>query len=160
MNFKIRQKIFSLGDNFTVSNEQGQPILVVKGQVFALGDKLRIYDPNMNEMYYIEQKLLRLLPEYRIYQAGKEVAFLKKEFTFFKPKINIESCYGNFTIEGSIFQHNFTIYNGSQVVATVSKEFLSFTDEYYLEVLDEKNVSFLITLVIVIDQILHDGNKG
>lgn len=160
MNFKIRQKIFSFGDNFTVSNEYGEPILVVKGKVFSLGDKLRIYDPNMNEMYYIEQKLFRLLPEYRIYENGSEVAFLKKEFTLFKPRININSKYGNFSIEGNILQHNFTVYNGSQVVATVSKKFLSFTDEYNLEVLDERNVSFLITLVIVIDQILHDSNNN
>lgn len=160
MNFKIRQKIFSFGDNFTVSNEYGEPILIVKGKVFSLGDKLRIYDPDMNEMFYIEQKIFRLLPEYRIYQGGREVAFLKKEFTFFKPKINIQSSYGNFYIEGNIIQHNFTIYSGSQVVATVSKKFLSFTDEYNLEVLDEKNASFLITLVIVIDQILHDSNNN
>jgi uncharacterized protein YxjI len=160
MNFKIRQKIFSFGDNFTVSNEYGEPILIVKGKVFSLGDKLRIYDPDMNEMFYIEQKIFRFLPEYRIYQGGSEVAFLKKEFTFFKPKINIQSRYGNFCIEGSILQHNFTIYNSSQVVATVSKKFLSLTDEYNLEVLDEKNASFLITLVIVIDQILHDSNNN
>ncbi len=158
MNFKIKQRVFAFGDKFTISNEYGDPVLSVQGKVFSLGDKLRIYDGHMNEIYYIEQKLFRLLPEYRIYEQGREVAFLKKEFTFFKPKINIESSYGHFRIEGSVFHYNFEIYNGSKLVAVVNKKFISFGDEYNLEILDESNVTFLMTLVIVIDQILHDSN--
>lgn len=160
MNFKIKQKVFAFGDKFTIRNEFGEPILNVQGKVFSLGDKLRIYDGQMNEIFYIEQKLFRLLPEYRIYEHGREVAFLKKEFTFFKPKINIESDYGSFRIEGSVFHYNFEIYEGSELVAVVNKKFIAFSDEYNLEVLDDSNVPFLITLVIVIDQILHDNNRN
>lgn len=160
MRFNIRQKIFSFGDDFIIRNEVGEPILTVKGKVFSFGDKLRVYDANMNEIYYIEQKIFRLLPEYRIYQGQEEVAFLKKELSLFRPKINIQSKFGSFRIEGSIFQYNFQIFNGSSVVATVSKKLFSFSDQYTLDVLQETNLTFIVTLVIVIDQIIHDSNSS
>lgn len=159
MRFNIRQKIFTFGDNFVVKNENDEPYLTVQGKVFAFGNKLKIFDDSMNELYYIEQKLFKFLPEYRIYEQGRETAFLKKEFTLFKPRINIDSEYGNFTIEGSLLQHNFQVYKGSKIVASISKKYISFSDNYTLDVNDDENIPFIITLVIVIDQILHDNKR-
>lgn len=161
MEYKIRQKIFSFGDNFTVNNSNDEPVLVVEGKVFSIGNKLKILDLNMNELFYIEQKIFKLLPEYNIYQNGNVVAHLKKEFSFLKSKIKISSQYGNFSIEGNLIQHNFVVRKDGEVVAEVVKKLMSFTDFYTLNLKNEENRDFMITLVIVIDQILHDneGNK-
>jgi uncharacterized protein YxjI len=160
MKYKIRQKIFSLGDNFTVKNEYDEDILTVAGKIFSLGNKLKIYDLHDNELFYIEQRLFKLLPEYFIYKEGSEVAHLKKEFSFFKPKININSYFGTFSIEGDVIHHNFFISQDGIQVAEVSKKLFSFTDDYTLELFIDNNTDFLITLVIVIDQILHDNNNN
>lgn len=158
MRLEIRQKIFSFGDDFVVRDMMDNPIIVVKGKVFSFGDKLRIYDMSGNELFYIEQKLFKLLPQYTIYQNGSDIATLKREFTFFKPRINIQSVFGDFTIEGKIMQHNFTIYKGNQAVATVNKKYISFSDTYTVDIDDNENIPFITTLVIVIDQMLHDNN--
>lgn len=160
MRLIIKQKIFSFGDNFVIRDEMDNPILTVKGKVFSFGDKLRIYDMYGNEIFYIEQKLFKLMPQYEIWQNGNQVAYLKREFTLFKPRINIQSVYGNFTIEGKILQHNFTIYRDNQEVAVVSKKFMSFSDTYTLDIRENENVHFLTTLVIVIDQMLHDDHHN
>ena len=159
MRVNIRQKVFSFGDKFSVNAEDGTPIIYVEGKVFSLGDKLKVLDANGDELFYIEQKLFKFLPEYRIFSGGEEVAFVKREFTFFKPKVNITSAYGNFTIDGNILGYNFNIYKDGKVVATISKKFVAFSDNYTLDVFEDENIPFLITLTIVIDQILHDNDN-
>lgn len=160
MRFVVRQKIFSFGDNFTIKDEYGRDHFMVRGKVFSLGDKLRIYDMAGRELYYIEQKLFRLLPEYTIYQSGRPLARVKKEFTFFKPKFNITSTMGNFTVEGNFLGMDFSIRKNGRLVAQVSKRWFSFADTYGVDILEGEDYGFLITLVIVMDQVIHDNNHN
>ena len=96
MRVNIKQKVFSFGDKFSVNAEDGTPIIFVEGKVFSVGNKLKVLDAEGAELFYIEQKLFKLLPEYFIYSNGQQVAHLKKEFSWLKPKLNITSNYGNF----------------------------------------------------------------
>lgn len=159
MRVNIRQKVFSFGDKFSVNAENGTPIIFVEGKVFSIGNKLKVLDTQGAELFYIEQKVFKILPEYRIFSNGEEIAFLKKEFTFFKPKINITSTYGDFTIDGNFLGYNFNILKQGKIVGTVSKKFVAFSDTYTLDIFEDENIPFLITLVIVIDQILHDNEN-
>lgn len=160
MVYKIRQKIFSFGDNFAIKNEYDEDCFIVKGKVFALGDKLKIEDLEGNEIIYIEQKIFKLLPEYNIYCEGKHLARIKKEFTFFKPRFVIESTMGNYTMEGNILSHNFEIHKGDKTVATVNKKWFAFADTYGADIADDEDQPFMLALVIVIDQVLHDNNHN
>lgn len=160
MRFVVRQKIFTFGDNFTIKDEYGNDHFLVRGKVFTFGNKLRIYDMSGRELYYIEQKLLRFLPEYTIYQSGKPIARVKKEFTFFRPRFNIESTIGDFSIEGNFLAMDFSILKDRRFVAQVSKRWFSFADTYGIDIVEDEDHGFLVTLVIVIDQVLHDNNHN
>lgn len=160
MRFVVRQKIFTFGDNFTIKDEAGNDHFIVKGKVFTFGNKLRIYDMSGQELYYIEQKLFRFLPEYTIYQANRPMAKVKREFTFFKPKFNINSSIGQFTIEGNFLAMDFSILKGGRLVAQVSKRWFAFSDTYGIDIVEGEDHGFLLALVIVIDQVLHDNNHN
>ncbi len=160
MRYKIRQKIFSFGDNFTIKDERDQDQFNVRGKVFAIGDKLKIEDMEGKELAYIEQKVFRLLPEYNIYLLGKQVATVKKEFTLLKPRFNIDSTMGNYKIEGDFLGHEFQIISNGEIVVSVSKKWFSLSDTYMAEIKDEENQAFMMALVIVIDQVLHDKNHN
>ncbi|KPU45889.1 hypothetical protein OXPF_03570 [Oxobacter pfennigii] len=159
MKYLIRQKIFSIGDNFTIKDEMENDKFIVKGKVFALGDKLRIYDTSENEVSYIEQKLFKFLPEYNIYLYGKHCATVKKKFTFLTHKFDIDSSMGEYKVEGDFFGFEFNITKDGNVVASVSKKFFSFSDTYGVDIDDDENHGFLLALVIVIDQVIHDNKN-
>lgn len=159
MRFQIRQKIFSFGDNFTVKDEQGNDHYMVQGKVFSLGDKLTLMDMQGRELYYIEQQLLRMLAEYKLYSSGQVVATCKKRFSLFGSKFDIYSPSGDYTIEGRPLNYNYSIYKNGQLVATVDKQFFSLSDTYGVEVADGEDYAFIISLVIIIDQVVHD-NEG
>ncbi|MCX7884148.1 MAG: LURP-one-related family protein [Caloramator sp.] len=160
MRYQIRQRIFSLSDSFTIKDEIDEPKFIVKGRVFSLGDKLSLQDLYGNELFYIEQKLFKFLPEYHIYQNGILVAKVKKEFTFFKPKFFIDSQYGAFDMTGDIIGYNFQITRNGIKVATVNKKWFAFSDTYGVEIDDSENQAFLLALVIVIDQVIHDNKHN
>ncbi|NLM43981.1 MAG: hypothetical protein GX201_08230 [Clostridiales bacterium] len=160
MRFMVKQKIFSFGDNFTIKDEMGNPHFQVRGRVFSLGDKLRLYDMKGNEVVYIEQKLFKLLPEYTLYYNGMPAAKVKREFTFFRPRFSIQSFIGDYTIEGNFWGMDFNILKNGIIVAQVSKRWFSFGDTYGVDISDDENYAFILALVIVIDQVIHDNNHN
>ena len=159
MRYVIKERIFSIADRFNIEDEYGTPQYEVVGRIFSLGNKLSIYDLDGKELIYIEEKIFRLLPEYSIYREGSIVAKVKKQLTLFRPKFNIESSYGNFTIDGDVFRYNFNILKNGKPVAWVSKKWISLSDTYSVEIIDDEDHVFLLALVIVLDQVFHDGNK-
>ncbi len=160
MKYRVSQKIFSLGDKFTIKNELNTDCYNVVGQIFSFGNKLRLYDMAGRELFYIEQKLFRFLPEYYIFSENNEVAKVRKEFTFFKPAFSITSRYGNIIIQGNVFAHEFTISVNGKVMARVSKEWFSFRDSYGVDISDDLDHAFILALIIVIDQTLYDGKRN
>ena len=160
MKFLIREKIFTFADRFEIEDENGETKYKVVGEIFTFGNKLRLYDLNGMELIYIEQKLFRLLPEYYIYESGNLIGKIKKEFTFFKPHFQIVSNYGNLTIDGDIFHHEFNILRNGQIIAWISKKWVSWSDTYSIDILEGEDEAFLLSIVITLDQIFYDGQNN
>lgn len=160
MNFIVRQRIFSFADSFDIKDEFGVAHYNVQGKFFAIGKKLDIYDMDRNHLIYIEEKIFRFLPEYFLYQGEEMVARVKKQLTFFKAKVDIESIYGDFTIDGSVLRYNFNIEKDGKVVAKITKGFITLSDTYMVSIDEDENQDFLLSLVIVIDQIFHDNRNN
>jgi uncharacterized protein YxjI len=156
LRYQVKQKVFSFGDSYTIKDEYGEDRYVVRGEIFSFGHKLTVEDMSGIQVAYIEQKLLKFMPEYSIFLRGQLAAKVKKEFTFFTPKFYIDSNMGNYTIEGEIFSHEFSILKGGNSVSTISKEWFSFSDSYGVDIADSENQPFLLALVIVIDEVLYD----
>lgn len=156
MKYQVRQRIFSFGDSFTIKDEYDNDMFIVQGEIFSFGNKLKIQNLNGQELVYIEQKLFKFLPEYDIYIAGKHVANVQKEFSFFTPSFSINSINGNYEMNGEIFSHEFEISKNGRVVVSVSKEWFSFSDTYGVDIEDSEDHAFMLALVIVIDQVLYD----
>ena len=159
MRYKIRQRIFSFGDSFTIKDQNDNDRFEVQGKVFSIGNKLKIFDMTGNELVYIEQEMFHMFPTYNIYINGSPAACVKKELSFFKPSFTIESNQGNYTIDGDIFSHEFEILKGDLRAAYVSKGWFSFSDSYGAEISESENQAFMLALIIVIDQILFDKKK-
>jgi len=159
MRYKIRQKMFSLGDKFTINDEYDYEKFIVRGKIFSLGSKLRIMDLNENELVYIEQEIFHLLPQFKIYMGERVVAQIKKEFTFFKPVFNIESTMGKFSLEGDFFAHDFQVLKDGKAAAVISKAWFTLSDTYGVDIDDNENQAFMLALVIVIDQVLHNNRN-
>ena len=156
MKYIIKQKVFSLTDSYTIKDENNIDSFSVKSEFFTVGKKLRLFDMKGEELAFIQQKLFKLLPTYNIYQKDVQVASVKKEFTFLKPKFTIEADKDKYTIEGNIFSHEFLVMKNEGQIGRVSKEWFAFSDSYGVEIDDKENHALILALVIVLDAILYN----
>lgn len=114
----------------------------------------------------IQQELLHLHPTFNILSARNEdsdrqLAVVKKKFSFLHHKFNIDSAYGQYSLEGlDIFGHSFTLVKNGRVIATVSKKFFSLSDSYGVEIVDDEDHVFILALVIVLDQVIYDNRNN
>ena len=114
----------------------------------------------------IQQELLHLHRTYKIssVRAGnfdQQLAVVKENFSFFHETFNIESVYGQYSIEGlDIINHAFVIRKQGQLVATISKKFFSIADVYGVEVSANEDQAFILALTIVIDQVLAEKEQN
>lgn len=161
MNLYIKQKIFSWKDKFFVYNENGEVVYQIEGELFSWGAKIHVYDNHERELFFIKQKLMCFLPEYEIYNQETLCARIKKEFTFFKPKMNVTSTYGTFVLQGDFLSMDFQILCNNVLLGEIHKEWFTWGDTYCLSIVNDKDAAFFATLVIAIDHCLHnDANSG
>ena len=128
MDLYIRQKVFSLGDRYNVFDVNQNIVYRVEGEFLTFGAKLHLCDPAGNELLYIEQELFHMMPRYNLYCRGTQVASIRKNFTLFGHSLSVDSGYGAFDIDGSVFGMEFTIAYNGRMVATISKEWLTWGD--------------------------------
>lgn len=155
----IKQKVFSIGDRYNIFNEAGQPIFTVQGEIFTFGAKIHLYDATGAELYFIEQKLFRFLPEYHVYSGNTLSAIIKKDFSFFSPRLSIQSQFGDFSLVGNLFGMDFSIIRDGIVIGELHKAWLSWGDSYELIVNEDDNIPLFCALSIAIDHCIHNESK-
>ena len=149
MKLLFKQRLFSWFDSYDIDDEAGNTVFTVKGEL-SWGHLLRIYDAIGNDVGYIKERVFTFLPKFEIYLGDNYVGCISKEFTFFKPKFNID--YNGWTVDGDWFEWDYSIFNSSvQTVATVSKEIWNWTDTYVIDVQDPNDAICVLMLVLAID---------
>ena len=149
MKLLFKQRFFSWFDSYDIYDEAGNVVYTVKGQI-SWGHLLRIYDSNGNELGYIKEKVFTWQPKFEMYLGDTYIGTIKKEFTFFTPKYDID--YNGWHVEGDWVEWNYTIVNDfNQCVANVSKEIWNWTDTYAIDVSDPKDAIYALMLVLAID---------
>ncbi|MDD7675801.1 MAG: LURP-one-related family protein [Eubacteriales bacterium] len=149
MKLLFKQRFFSWFDSYDIYNEAGETVYTVRGEL-AWGHLLRIYDANGNELGSIKERVFTWLPKFEMYSGNRYIGCIHKEFTFFKPKFNID-CNG-WQVDGDWFEWNYTIINGTgQGVANVSKEIWNWTDTYVIDVYNPQDALCALMLVLAID---------
>lgn len=149
MKLLFKQRLFSWFDSYDIYNEAGETVYTVKGQL-SWGHCLKIFDTYGNEIGTVKERILTFLPKFEIYLGNKYIGCISKEFTFLKPKYNID--YNGWHIEGDFFEWDYSILSqGGQNIATVSKQLFKLTDTYIIDVNDSQDALCALMLVLAID---------
>lgn len=149
MKLLFKQRIFSWFDSYDIYNEAGETVFTVKGKL-SWGHCLKIYDAVGKEIGTVKEVILTFLPKFELYFGDTYVGCISKEFSFFKPKYNID-CNG-WHVEGDFMEWNYGIFDGAgQNVAAVSKQIFHLTDTYVIDVCDPQDALYALMLVLAID---------
>ena len=149
MKLLFKQRLFSWFDSYDIYNEAGQVVYTVKGQL-AWGHGLKIFDARGNELGTVKERIFTFLPKFEMYLGATYVGCISKEFTFFKPKFNID-CNG-WQVQGDWLEWDYQISDHmGQNVAMVHKEIWNWTDTYVIDVANPADGLCALMLVLAID---------
>ncbi len=149
MKLLFKQKFFSWFDSYDIFDELGNTVYTVKGQL-SWGHCLKIFDVNGYVVGTVKERIFTWLPKFEMYYGDRYVGCISREFSFFKPKYNID-CNG-WHIVGDFFEWDYQIINSNGAeIATVSKELFNWTDTYTINVYDPQDALNALMLVLAID---------
>ena len=150
MKLLIKQRLFSWTDSYDIYDENMNTKYTAKADFFALGHRIRFFDSYGGEIGYISEKLLRLFAEFDVFIGGRRYGSIKKKFSFFTPKYDID--YNGWRIEGDFLGWDYNVISPSgSVVAHISKELLHLTDTYAIDIADPSDEIDVLMLVAAID---------
>lgn len=163
MRYIMKQKLFSLGDDFFVKDEAGRDVYFVDGKAFSFGDQLSFQDLEHHELAFIKQRVFSWGKTYEIVRDGQVAAVVKKHlFALFHHRFTVDvPGPDDLEAEGNFTDHEYTFRRGTRTVATVSKQWFSWTDTYGVEVGPEEDPVLILASAVVVDQACHpdDGKR-
>ena len=156
--FYMKQKVFSFRDRYKIYDENQNVVFHCVGKVLSLSARMSFMDTSTDqELFLFRKKVLSFMPTYYIYDPfEKQIAVIKRRIAFMKAKLDIDSEYGQYRIEGNYFQLNFSIFEGEKEVANVQKKWISWGDSYEITIFEDEKYKYLTALVVVIDRIFHE----
>ncbi len=161
MRYVMKQKVFSWGDDFVIRDEHGNDAYLVDGKAFSWGDKLSFQDMQGRELAFISQKLLNWGPTYEIHRDGRLAAVVKKKlFTFLRCQFSIDVPGPDDPVAlGDFLQHEYAFELHGRPIATVSKQWFSWSDTYGIEIAAGQDDVLLLASCVVIDLVCHDNRN-
>ena len=160
MQYLMKQKLWSMGDDFIIKDSAGNDAFFVDGKVFSLGHKLSFQDMNGQELAYIAQKLLSFKTTYEIYRGDNLFAEVVKNFTFFKDNYTVDIPGPNdYEVQGDFWDYEYAFLRNGRTVARVSKAFFAWADTYGVEIADGEDDITILATAVVIDLVNQDQHR-
>lgn len=159
--YVIREKFFSIGDDFDVLDEHGAKVFHVDGKVFSVRNRVVIEDASGAEVAAVHRHLVAMRPTYEITIGGEKAAEVKKKlFTPFRDKFVIDvPGPDDLEMKGDLLDHEYVIELGGIEVAAVSKRWLTIRDTYAVQVTGDVDPLLIIGSVLALDLALAREEK-
>ncbi len=161
MRYVVREKFFHLGEDSDITDESGNAVFHVDGKVFTIHDRLIVSDMSGNEVANIHRRLIALPPTYEIERNGQETAVVRKQLLhLFGDRFTVDiPGPDDLEIQGNIFEHDYTVKRQGQTIATVSKQWISLTDTFGVDIAQGQDDVLILCCVLVLD-LVEDKDHG
>ena len=161
MKYIMKQKFFYLGDNYEIKTEKEKLAYVVKGKAFSFGNKLKICDANDRDLAFIEQKILSMMPRYRLYKGELLFAEIQQKCSWFKKTFILDVPGPNdYVVKGDFLGHSYKFFRKGKVVAEVNKKMFTWSGTYGIDVIDGEDDLSIISTAIIIDLCMTNNNSS
>jgi uncharacterized protein YxjI len=160
--YKLRQRLISIGEDFTIEDERGNTVYTVDGKVMRIRETFVIEDRAGNEVATIREKKLAIRDSMAILRGGETIATVRKALISpFRDKFNVAVAGGeDLVAQGKILDHEYEIHRGGDTVARVSKHWFSITDTYGVETAAGEDDGLILAIAVAIDEMAHDPDEG
>jgi uncharacterized protein YxjI len=156
--YRMKEKLFSIGDDFWIETGDGQRAFKVDGKALRIRDTLKFESPSGEEIFSIQKKLLSIRDKMIIERDGEAVATVKKALlTPLRDRFSIELEGGSeLSAKGNIVDHEYEFERDGEKIAEVSKRWFRLRDTYGIDIARGEDDALILAAAVCIDQMSHD----
>ena len=156
MRYIVRENFFRLGEDNTITHDDGTPAFRVDGRALSLRNHMDIYDLQGEPVGAVQRKLVSMLPQYEITLQDGTNAVLHKQLSFLHQRWTLTSGSDTIELDGNVMQHNYTFARNGTPLASVSKAWVALTDTYGVDITDGENDVLILGAVLGLEADQND----
>ncbi|MFG2557505.1 LURP-one-related/scramblase family protein [Streptomyces sp. NPDC048496] len=161
MRFLVRERLFAVGDDYWIEDADGRKVFLVDGKAMRVRDTFELKDAQGRILVEIRQKLLSLRDTMLIERDGEQLARVKrKRLSLLRNHYRVTLVDGTeLDVSGKILDREFAIDYDGELLAQISRRWLTVRDTYGIDVVREDADAALLIAVSVCVVVLADKER-
>ena|SRR5215471_13193295 len=157
--YRMREKLFAIGDDFWIETADGDRMFKVNGKALRVRQTFVLESPSGEELYKIQEKKLSIRDKMEVERGGDTVATIKKALvTPLRDRYSISIENGeDMEAKGNIVDHEYKVERGGDTVAEISKRWFRVRDTYGIEIAPGQDDALILAITVCIDQMGRVG---
>lgn len=159
MRFLVRDRILGIGDDYWIEDEHGAKVFLVDGKAMRLRDTFELKDARGRVLIDIHQKMFSLRETMVIERGGEALAKIRrKRLSLLRNHYRVSLVDGTeLDVSGKILDREFAVEYDGELLAVISRRWLSVVDTYGVDVVREDADPALLIAVAVC--VIHLAEK-
>jgi uncharacterized protein YxjI len=151
--YTMREKVFSIGDDYWIETDGGERAFKVDGKALRIRKTLVLESRSGEELLTMQEKKLSVRDRMEVEHDGRTVATIKKALVGIRDRYSVEvEGGGDLSAKGNIVDHEYEIQRDGDKVAEISKRWFRVRDTYGIEVAPDQDDALILAVAICIDQ--------
>ncbi|MFE6526586.1 LURP-one-related/scramblase family protein [Streptomyces sp. NPDC057794] len=159
MRFLVYDRLLGFGDDYWIEDEHGARVFLVDGKALRLRDTWELKDPQGRVLVDIHQKMLALRDTMVLQRAGEPLATIRrKRLSLLRNHYRVSLADGSeLDVSGKILDREFAVEYDGELLAVISRRWLTVRDTYGVDVVREDADPALLIAVAVC--VIHLAEK-
>jgi uncharacterized protein YxjI len=161
MRYLVRERVFSIGDDFWITDEQGNQVFLVDGKALRLRATFELKDAAGVILATVKKKLIAVRDTMEIEHDGAVVATVRKALISpLRHRSVIDLADGSqLEAVGNLVDHEFDILAPGQPIAHISRAWFRIRDTYGVDIAPGQNDALILAIAVCLDRIHHDEEE-
>ncbi|MFW3473837.1 LURP-one-related/scramblase family protein [Streptomyces microflavus] len=163
MRLVVRERLFAIGDDYWIEDTEGRKVFLVDGKAMRLRDTFELKDADGRVLVELRQKLISLRDTMLIERGGEELAKVKrKRLSLLRNHYRVTLVDGTeIDVSGKILDREFAIEYDGELLAQVSRRWLTIRDTYGIDVVrEDADIALLIAVSMCVIVLADKENEG
>ncbi|MFI5658205.1 LURP-one-related/scramblase family protein [Streptomyces sp. NPDC051684] len=154
MRYEVRERIFAIGEDYWIEDENGHKAFLVDGKAMRLRDTFEIKGPDGRVLIDIHEKMFALRDTMVIERGDEELARIKrKRLSLLRNHYRVQLADGSteLDVSGKILDREFAVEYEGELLAEISRRWLRVRDTYGVNVVrDDADPALLIAVAVCV----------
>jgi uncharacterized protein YxjI len=154
----VREKFFSIGDDFWITDAGGNQVFLVDGKALRLRQTFELKDTSGMVLATVHRKLIAVRDTMEIEHDGQVVATVRTALISLLHHRSVIDLADGTQLEavGNILDKEFDLRDAGGPIAHISRSWFRVRDTYGVDIAPGQNDALVLCIAVCLDRIHHD----